>query len=638
MNQGVNKVKNVIIGTAGHIDHGKTALIKVLTGTDTDRLKEEKKRGITIDLGFAYLDLPDGERAGIIDVPGHEKFVKNMLAGVGGIDMVLLVISAEEGVMPQTREHLNILSILQIQKGIIVLTKSDLVDPDWLSMITEDVRAYVAGTFLQAAPIIPVSAITGEGIDHLRSAIYEMTKDVTQKDMTAGVRVPIDRVFSADGFGTVITGTQVEGTLNVGDVLTIYPQNKTAKIKNIQMHGKNIDKSFAGQRVAINLAGVKRDELTRGNVLAKPDSMNVTMLLDVKLNLLEQIPRELKNRTRIRFYHGTSEILGRVVLLEGDTLDEGEKAYAQLRLEEHVAVKAGDHFVLRYYSPVETIGGGIVLDSNPYKHKRFKQDVLESLQIKESGDFEKVLEQTIKKYSRQLETMDFLAVQLGKEKNDLLPVIADLVEAGLVIKVTDQVVVHIEFVDQLEQKIEAVLSDYHLKNPLKAGIGKEELRSRVFQKEFGKLADAFIQYFADQKLIRVAGNTVSLYHFEVTLTEAQQKIQEKIEKTYLDSQFAPPLMEEMVKTIGTAGNGQQMIQSLIERGVLIKIDQTICLHQQRYEEALALIQGFIKANGQITLAECRDLLNTSRKYAVPLLEYMDQKKITKKMDEYRILI
>lgn len=630
-------MKNVIIGTAGHIDHGKTALIKVLTGTDTDRLKEEKKRGITIDLGFAYLDLPDGERAGIIDVPGHEKFVKNMLAGVGGIDMVLLVISAEEGVMPQTREHLNILSILQIQKGIVVLTKSDLVDSEWLSMITEDVRSYVQGTFLEQAPIIPVSAIKSQGIDLLKETIFAMAQDVTQKDMTAGVRVPIDRVFSADGFGTVITGTQVEGTLKVGDVLTVYPQNKTVKIKNIQMHGKNMDASFAGQRVAINLAGVKRDELARGNVLAKPDSMNVTMLLDVKLNLLEHIPRELKNRTRIRFYHGTSEVLGRVILLEGDTLDEGERAYAQLRLEEHVAVKAGDHFVLRYYSPVETIGGGVVLDSNPYKHKRFKEDVLKSLQIKESGSFEKVLEMTIKKYSRQLETLDFLAMQLGKEKSDLMPVIDTLLDSGLVIQLTQQVVVHIEFVDQLEEKLLTLLAEYHKKNPLKAGMGKEEFRSKVFRQDFGKLTDAFIHYFTEQKVIRVEGNTVAQYAFKIQFSEAHERVQSLIEKTYYDSVFTPPLIDEVLISLGKDSFNGQLLTSMIESGILIKLDQTICLHHKRYEEAVTIIRNAIQSKGQITLGECRDLLNTSRKYAVLILEYLDQKKITRKTEDYRTL-
>ncbi len=631
-------MKNIIIGTAGHIDHGKTALIKALTGTDTDRLKEEKKRGITIDLGFAYLTLPDGDRAGIIDVPGHEKFIKNMLAGVGGIDMVLLVIAADEGIMPQTQEHLNILSILQIQKGIIVLTKADLVEEEWLGMITEDVKAYVKGTFLEDAPVVPVSALKGLGLEELKNMIFQMTQDVTQKDLSAAVRIPIDRVFSADGFGTVITGTQVEGTLNVGDVLSIYPHNKTAKIKNIQMHGKNVNTSYAGQRVAINLAGVKKEEISRGDVLAKQDSMNVTMLLDVKLNLLTNIPRELKNRTRIRFYHGTSEVLGRVILLEGDTLEEGEKAYAQLRLESNVALKTGDHFVLRFYSPMDTIGGGVVLDSNPFKHKRFKTHVLEELQIKEMGDFEEIVEQTVKKYSKTFETIDFLAMQLGKESSELKEAIEHLCEEGLTVQLTDQVIVHIEYLDQLQRSVKNVLSQYHDKNPLKSGMGKEEFRNKILPKDLGKLSESVIQYFVNERVIQSKNNTVALYDFEIVLTEGQRKIQAQFENAYLTGRFAPPLIEEIIKTCGPSENGMQMIQSLLERGVLIKIDQSICLHQKNYTEALALIRSFILANGKISLAECRDLLSTSRKYAVPILEYLDQQKITKKGEDSRVLV
>ncbi|GAU76767.1 selenocysteine-specific translation elongation factor [Fusibacter sp. 3D3] len=631
-------MKNIIIGTAGHIDHGKTALIRALTGIETDRLKEEKKRGITIDLGFAYLDLTDGERAGIIDVPGHEKFIKNMLAGVGGIDMVLLVIAADEGIMPQTQEHLNILSILQIKKGIIVLTKRDLVDEDWLEMIQGDIRTYVTGTFLEDAPIVPVSAIKGIGIDTLKQEINKMTREIRPKDISASVRIPIDRVFTVDGFGTVITGTQVEGTLTVGDVLSIYPYKKLSKIKNIQMHGKNVEKSYAGQRVAVNLANVKTSEIHRGDVLAKPDSMYVTMLLDVKLSLLHDMPRALKNRARIRFHHGTGEVIGRVILLENETLKEGEHTYAQLRLEEEVAVKAGDHFVLRFYSPVDTIGGGVVLDANPYKHKRYRADVLEALYVKDTGELESILEQTIKQYSKMLQPIDFIAIQLGKEKSELQQGLESLLKEELIVQISEQVYVHMDFIDELRQTLTTVLMQYHQKNALKTGIGKEEFRSRVFKSEVGKLSTPLIQYFVNEKVIEVNQNIVALAGFEITFTLEEKKYLEMIERQYEESAFMPPYIDALIQTCPKGLKGHLLIQTLIDRSILVKIDANICLHQKRFEEALLKIKTYIRENGKMTLGECRDMLGTSRKYALPILEYLDHQKITKKIEDYRILL
>ena len=631
-------MKNIIIGTAGHIDHGKTALIRALTGIETDRLQEEKKRGITIDLGFAYLDLPDGERAGIIDVPGHEKFIKNMLAGVGSIDMVLLVIAADEGVMPQTEEHLNILSILQIKKGIIVLTKTDLVDEEWLEMIQGDIRTYVKDTFLEDAPIVPVSAIKGIGVEALKQEIYKITQEIKSKDISTAVRIPIDRVFTVGGFGTVITGTQVEGTLAVGDVLNIYPQEKLTKVKNIQMHGNNVEESYAGQRVAINLANVKTEDIHRGDVLARQDSMQVTMLLDVKLNLLKNVPRELKNRARIRFHHGTSEVLGRVILLEKDSLRAGESTYAQLRLEESVALKAGDHYVLRFYSPMDTIGGGVVLDANPYKHKRFREDVLEVLQVKETGDFESVLEQSIKKYSRELQPIDFIAIQLGKEKSELEQGLEILLKEEIVAQIADEVYVHMDFIEELRQNITTLLMQYHQKNPLKAGMDKEEFRSRIFKKELSKLSAQLIQYFAGEKVIEVNQKIVALAGFEITFTAEEQKCLALFEKQYLESAFMPPYIDDAIKLCPKGINGQLLLQILIDQSVLIKVDARICLHYQNFEEALSKIKEYIRENGKMTLGECRDMLGTSRKYAVPILEYLDQQKVTKKIEDYRILI
>jgi selenocysteine-specific elongation factor SelB len=379
-------MKNIIIGTAGHIDHGKTTLIKALTGRNTDRWEEEQRRGITIDLGFTYFDLPGGDRAGIIDVPGHEKFINNMVAGVVGMDLVLLVIAADEGIMPQTREHMDILNLLGIEKSIIVLNKCDLVDEEWLEMMEEDVREELSGTFLEHAPLIRVSAVTGEGLGDLVKEIEHQTRDeVVQKDIHTIPRLPIDRVFSLSGFGTIITGTLVSGTITKEDTLQMYPVGTECKIRSIQVHGEDKKECYAGQRVAINLSNVKKKEIKRGCVLAPLNSMKNTDLLDVKLNVLDSSVRILTNHTRLHFFTGTSEVLCRAVLLDKEEIGPGESGYVQLRMEEEVAVRRGDKFVVRFYSPMETIGGGVILEPNPKIKRRFQPEVIEELKRKEEG-------------------------------------------------------------------------------------------------------------------------------------------------------------------------------------------------------------------------------------------------------------
>ncbi|MBQ2911755.1 MAG: selenocysteine-specific translation elongation factor, partial [Clostridia bacterium] len=350
---------NIIIGTAGHVDHGKTSLIKALTGIETDRLREEKKRGITIELGFAYIDLPQGLRAGIIDVPGHEKFIKNMLAGAGGIDIALLIVAADEGVMPQTEEHLEILSLLDIRKGVIALTKTDMVDEEWLEMMKEEVAEKMHGTFMEDAKIIPVSSYTGDGIPELQAELAKLAGECEPKNETIPFRIPVDRVFSVDGFGTVITGTLIEGVVKEGDTVTIYPDKIESKVRGIQVHSQPVKQAYPGQRVAVNLAGVHKSELERGDIIAAQDSMDTSMMLDALLKVTADTERHIKNGSRLHFYHGSREILCKVVLLDKDELIKGEQAYAQIRLEENVSLKAGDRFVVRFYSPLETVGGGV---------------------------------------------------------------------------------------------------------------------------------------------------------------------------------------------------------------------------------------------------------------------------------------
>ena len=477
-------MKNIIIGTAGHVDHGKTALIKALTGIETDRIKEEKKRGITIELGFAYLDLPDGEKAGIIDVPGHEKFVKNMLAGAGGIDLALLVIAADEGFMPQTREHLGILSLLNIPEGIIVITKKDMVDEDWLEIVCDDIRNEVKGTFLENAQMIPVSSYTGEGIEELKQAIFQLIDQKTQiKNLDVPFRIPIDRIFSVEGFGTVITGTLIEGKMKIGDPVTIYPSRIESRIRNLQVHSHDVEEAYAGQRVAVNLAGLKKSDLNKGDVVAVPDSMHTTMMIDIKLTILKDCEREILNATRLHLYHGARDVLCKVVLLDRDSISAGESCYAQLRLEEEIAVKTGDRFVLRFYSPLETIGGGVILDSNPFKHKRNDPQVLESLNIKENGSDKEKISAALKDYSSRFETLSFLQVQTAIPKEQFDQQIQKLIKDKTAFRINDNVVIHSDYLSHLKDTAVKMLTAYHEENPLRDGMKRDEFRSKFLKYE-----------------------------------------------------------------------------------------------------------------------------------------------------------
>ena len=426
-------MKNIIIGTAGHIDHGKTTLIKALTGRNTDRWEEEQRRGITIDLGFTYFDLPSGDRAGIIDVPGHEKFINNMVAGVVGMDLVLLVIAADEGIMPQTREHVDILHLLGIEKSIIVLNKCDLVDEEWLELVEEEVKEELEGTFLENAPVAKVSSATGQGLDELIQMIDNMTNDEElQKDVNTIPRLPIDRAFSLSGFGTIITGTLVSGTITKEDTLEMYPIGKECKIRSIQVHGEDRDACYAGQRVAINLSNVKKKEISRGCVLAPKNSMKNTDLLDVKLNVLDSSMRVLTNHTRLHFFTGTSEVLCRAVLLDKDEIGPGESGYVQLRLEEEVAVRRGDKFVVRFYSPMETIGGGVVLEPNPKVKKRFQEKTIEELKRKESGSTADVIELHVKAHGDTAITLAEIAKLTALSMEEVTEDVKELESQGLV--------------------------------------------------------------------------------------------------------------------------------------------------------------------------------------------------------------
>ena len=625
-------MQNIIIGTAGHVDHGKTALIKALTGIETDRIKEEKKRGITIELGFAYLDLPDGEKAGIIDVPGHEKFVKNMLAGAGGIDLALLVVAADEGFMPQTREHLGILSLLNISEGIIVVTKKDMVDEDWLEIVCDEVRQEVQGTFLENAQIIPVSSYTGEGIEQLRQAIFTMIDQKTQiKNLDVPFRIPVDRIFSVEGFGTVITGTLIEGTMKVGDPVTVYPSRIESRIRNLQVHSQDVQEAYAGQRVAVNLAGLKKTDLNKGDVIAVPDSMHTTMMIDIHLTVLKDCDREIRNATRLHLYHGARDILCKIVLLDRDSVGAGESCYAQLRLEEEIAVKTGDRFVLRFYSPVETIGGGVILDSNPFKHKRNDAAVLESLKLKEGGSDREKISAALRDYSARFETLDFLQIQTGIPKEQFDQQINKLIKDKVAFRVSDNVVIHTDYLNRLKDSAVKLLESYHKENPLREGMKKDEFRNKLIKYEDISVVDKITDSLVNRKVLKYVNNCVALADFEVQ----QDNNQQEIENAFLQGGFSPESPDQIAARFPKVKNFKQVLESLVNTGKLVRVEEKILLHADYYNKALTLAKEHVDQNGQITLAEMRDLMGASRKFAVAVLEYWDKRGITKKVGDAR---
>ncbi|TDT61224.1 selenocysteine-specific translation elongation factor [Fonticella tunisiensis] len=635
-------MQHVIIGTAGHIDHGKTTLIKALTGRDTDTLKEEKERGISINLGFTYFDLPSGRRAGIIDVPGHERFIKNMLAGVGGIDIVLLVIAADEGVMPQTREHLNILELLDIKKGIVVISKKDMVDEEWLNMIAEDIKKEFSTTFLKDAPVIPVSSVTGEGLDNLTKTIDAMTMDLENRDLITDFRIPIDRVFTVSGFGTVVTGTLISGIVNEGDECEVYTSGIKTRIRGIQVHEKSVKTAYAGQRVAINLAGVKIGEVKRGDVVSRPGAMINSLMIDCRLNYLKDAPRPLKNRDRIRLYHGTSEILGRIVILDKEIVNPGESALIQVRLESPIAARRGDKYVIRSYSPMHTIGGGTILEPNPVKHKYFDKNVIEELLLKEKGDPVDVVEQTIKMNSQLYPLKEDIIKLSGKGIADIDSIIKKLLRERKIIEILlseGNVYIHNDYLKDIKSRAIKLLNEFHKNNPLKAGISKEEFKAKIFGKSIKqKIFDALIELLKVDTL-KTGEDVVWRIDFEVKFDNSQMEIKNKIIKAFNDAKFQPPKPEELMKSFGKEEKAARIVfNALVDMGIIIKINEDIYLTSDNFKEAKESVIHFIGARGEITAAEFRDLIGSSRKYAISILEYFDSIKLTKRIGDKRVMM
>ena len=622
---------NVIIGTAGHIDHGKTTLIKALSGIETDTTQEEKDRGMSINLGFAYFDLPSGKRCGVVDVPGHERFIKNMLAGVSGINLVLLLVDSREGIMPQTKEHIDILTLLGIENYIIVMTKIDLVEEEYRELVKEDIQEFISGTVLENSPIIEVDSISKKGLDTLLAIIDKKTEDIAAKNVEKNARINIDRSFQVKGFGTVVTGTLTEGVINVGDELVIYPKEVKAKVRNIQVHSKDVETAYAGQRTAINLANIKFDDVKRGDTLAAAGSLTKTYMLDTEIKLINDERANLELWDRVRVYIGTEEVMARVVPLGTDLLKAGESSFAQLRLEEEIAVKNYDKFIIRTYSPMITIGGGVILDANPRKHSRFNEEILEKLKVQLEGNTTDLIANYLLSHTDYLNSKENILKELQLPKEEVEESLTQLVENTTVYE-TKLGYIHKKKYDEVLEKLKKLLSDYHNRYKLKVGIPKIEVLSKfkISQKEMLELLDLFIL----NNEIRLEGNFVAEKDFEVNYDKKQLAEKERIEKALLDGGFTPPSVKELT-------NGEkpkvELLESLIDNTV-VRLDADLVLHEKVFKDAVQKVEEHCKKNNQIGLAEFRDMTGSSRKYSMAILEYMDKIGITRRLENYRVLV
>lgn len=627
-------MKHIIIGTAGHIDHGKTTLIKALTGRNTDRWEEEQRRGITIDLGFTYFDLENGSRAGIIDVPGHEKFINNMVAGVVGMDLVLLVVAADEGIMPQTREHIDILEMLGVKKSILVLNKCDLVDEEWLELVEEEIKDELKGTFLESAPVVKVSAATGEGIPELVSAIQRLTdEEVEEKDIHTIPRLPIDRVFSMSGFGTVITGTLVSGTISKEDTLEMFPNGQECKIRNIQVHGQDVGKCFAGQRVAINISNLKKRELKRGCVLAPPGSMRDSRLMDVKLEMLDSTVRILSNNVRLHFFSGTSEVLCRAVLLGDENLGPGESGYVQLRMEEEVAFRRGDRFVVRFYSPMETVGGGVILEPNAAKKKRFSGEVIESLKQKESGTAEDVIELHVKDYADTMAAISELAKLTALSAEEIEAAVSALAAQGQVCVFPmkkDTYVWHKADERAFRLKIQCAIQDYVKKYSYRYGMPKAEVHSTFMKRVKPNVFDRYIEYLVEEKALSRHDEFLAPVDYTVSKDEVYDKVRRGLLGVIKPARYDFIRFSDIDFGKVPGKTVEDILLLLTDSGEIVKVADGLYTLSSYMEEARGRIVEKLKAEGKITIAEIRDMFGTSRKSAKPILEYMDSIKVTRK--------
>jgi len=632
-------MKHVILGTAGHIDHGKTALVKALTGVDTDRLKEEKERGITIELGFTFLDLPSGIRLGIIDVPGHEKFVKHMVAGVWGIDLVALIIAADEGVMPQTREHLDICNLLKVKKGLIVLTKIDLVERDFLELVIEEVTEIVKDTFLKNAPILAVSSVTGEGIPQLISTLDHLSKEVEERPSDGLFRLPIDRVFIMKGFGTVVTGTMVSGKLSLSETVEILPSGLEGKVRNLQVYNRSVEEAVAGERAAVNLQGIETSAIERGDVLVRPKTLTPTQLLDVSLEYLPIAPRPLKHRTKQRFHIGTNSTTAFIFLLDREELVPGEEGFAQLRLERSVVALPRDRFVIRGSGAIQTLGGGVVLDIHPIKHRRYSPPVLNDLMLLKDGSNEQAISQHILHSGMAGISISDLLNRVAMTPMVIQTILRKMIERGDILLIDPEKlkVIEIRQYQQLKEKALLQLREFHQRFPMRIGLAKEELRTKLPMEVDIKLFHILINGLIQSKEVILEKDKLRLPEHEISSVD-EKGLMKRVEEAFLKGMLQPPSPKELSEEWSEEEETVlAIIEHLVHEGVLVKIKSGMYFHRMPFENLKEELINYLKGHQEITTSQFKELTRASRKYAIPLIEYFDQIKLTLRLGEKREL-
>jgi len=633
-------MKQIVLGTAGHIDHGKTALIKALTGIDTDRLKEEKERGITIELGFAFLVLPSGLRMGIVDVPGHEKFVKHMVAGAWGIDLVALVVAADEGIMPQTREHLDICRLLGVKKGLVVVSKIDLADPELVQLIAEEVGELVAGTFLEGAPVVNVSAVTGEGIPQLLTTLDKLANEIQGRTSEGLLRLPIDRVFTMRGFGTVVTGTLVSGSISVGDTVQIMPSVREGKVRGIQVHNEIVQTAKAGQRTAVNLQGIGKSHINRGDVLIHPHTITPTYMVDVYLEHLPNSPRPLRNRRKQRFHIGTSSTLSTIVLLDREELAPGESGFVQLRFEKPVVAFPQDRFVIRGSSAIQTLGGGVVIDSHPDKHKRLARDVLDGLAILRDGEEDEVLIHHLASSGVRGMALKELRERVNIPPDRLSKLLRGLMVKGEIVAIDgdDGTFLHHLGYEQLKKETVSYILEFHGRYPLRPGPSKEEVKSKLPKTVEAKLFQHILKELVDLKEVLVEKDKLRLSTHRVSLRDDQERLKNKVERLFAQAGLQSPSIKELASSLSTdESEVRNVVRLLVEEGVMIKAKEDLYFHAEAVEKLKGELIQFLRAHHEMTTAEFKELTRVSRKYAIPLIEYFDNSKVTIRVGEKRLL-
>ncbi len=632
-------MKHLILGTAGHIDHGKTSLVRALTGIDTDRLKEEKERGITIELGFAHMELPGDIRFGIVDVPGHEKFVRTMVAGVGGMDLVMLVIAADEGVMPQTREHLEICQLLGVKKGLVALTKSDMVEAEWLDMVAEEVREYLIGSFLEGAPIIPVSSKTGEGLEDLKAGLSTLAAEVEEKSTGGPFRLPVDRVFTVAGFGTVVTGTLLSGEIRTGDEVELLPTGLATRVRSVQTHGRKADLGSAGQRVAVNLQGVEYTDIVRGDVVVPRGAFRPTRAVDARLSFLPSASRELKHRSTLRLHSATYEVSAQVILLDRDALLPGDSTLVQLRLKKPVLLLPGDLFIMRSYSPEITVGGGQVLDPAPPRRRRRSAQALELLQSLEGGeDGDKIRLLTQESLLTGI-TLDELVVRSGLSQKRTEAALTGLLTKGLVVQMVrdPRIFLAKESFETLKSMLIAGLDGYLRDNPLKEGIGKEELKARIPRRSDLRFFGPLLMSLEKEEKAIVDRDLVKKPGWKAGGEPSGEELLEKIETALRDGGMEPPNLKELGQRLDRSERELlDHINLLVRSGRAVKVKSDILYAPEPLAEIRTRLVRYLEEKGEITPPEFREITGLSRKFMMPLLEYFDQEKVTIRVGDKRV--